>query len=136
MQTLDHFPVTKKYRGTTNYTRVIAELVRAAEYRGVTTYQDIAVIMCLPLQGSHMGKETGHILGEISEDEVNAGRPMLSAVAVSVVTGKAGSGFFALAKELGKFDGDPTHEEDFWRDELQSVYETWKRPLHQPSNDS
>ncbi len=136
MQTLDHFPVPNKYRGTTNYIRVLAELVRAAEYQGVTTYQDIAVIMGLPLQGAFMGKETGHILGEISEDEVKAGRPMLSAVAVSVVTGKAGPGFFALAKELGRFNGDSAEEQNFWRQELQAVYETWKRPLHKPSKEA
>ena len=127
--------VTNRYRGTTDYIRVLAELVRAAEYRGVTTYQDLAVIMGLPLQGAYMGRETGHILGEISEDEVNAGRPMLSAVAVSV-SGKAGPGFFALAKDLGRFSGDAADEERFWRQELQSAYETWKRPLHKPSSDA
>jgi len=125
--------VPNRYRGTTDYIRVLAELVHAAEYRGVTTYQDIAVIMGLPLQGSYMGKETGHILGEISEDEVSAGRPMLSAAAVSV-TGKAGPGFFALAKDLGRFSGGPEEEESFWRKELQAVYETWRRPLHKPSD--
>ena len=41
-----------KYRGTPNYFRVMAELVHAAEYRGITTYQDLALIMCLPLQGA------------------------------------------------------------------------------------
>jgi hypothetical protein len=127
--------VANKYRGTTDYIRVLAELVHAAEYRGVTTYQDLAVIMGLPLQGSYMGKETGHILGEISEDEVAAGRPMLSAVAVSV-SGKAGPGFFALAKDLGRFSGDPGDEERFWRQQLHAAYETWKRPLHKPSTDS
>ena len=55
--------VKDRYRGTPTYVRVLAELVRAAEYRGVTTYQDIAVIMGLPLKGSHMAKETGHMLG-------------------------------------------------------------------------
>src|SRR5262249_51070868 len=30
METLDHFPVANRYRGTTNYIRVLAELVRAA----------------------------------------------------------------------------------------------------------
>jgi len=68
--------------GSMTGVRVLAELIHAAEYRGVTTYQDIAVIMGLPLQGAYMGRETGHVLGEFSEDEVNAGRPMLSAVAV------------------------------------------------------
>ena len=107
-----------------------------AEYQGVTTYQDLAVIMGLPLQGAHMGKETGHVLGEISEDEVKAGRPMLSAVAVSVVSGKAGPGFFTLAKELGRFGGEPADEENFWRQELKAVYDTWKRALHKPSKDT
>jgi hypothetical protein len=136
MQTLDHFPVKNKYRGTPNYIRVLAELVRAAEYRGVTTYQDVAVIMGLPLQGGFMAGETGQILGEISEDEVKAGRPMLSAVAVSVVSGKAGPGFFVLAKQLGRFGGGTADEEGFWQQELQAVYDTWKRPLHKPSKDT
>ena len=76
--------VSDKYRGTTKYFHVLAELVRAAQYQGLTTYQDIALLMDLPQSGSHMGKEIGWILGEISEDEVRAGRPMLSSVAVGV----------------------------------------------------
>ncbi len=127
--------VVNRYRGTTDYIRVLAELVHAAEYRGVTTYQDLAVIMGLPLVGAYMGRETGHILGEISEDEVVAARPMLSAVAVSV-SGKAGPGFFALARDLGRFSGDPADEENFWRQELQAVYATWKRPLHKPPSET
>ena len=83
--------VPDKYRNTTTYEQVRAELVRAAQYRGLTTYQDIAAIMELRLTGSHMASESGHILGEISEDEVRSGRPMLSAVAVSV-RGKPGAG--------------------------------------------
>jgi len=67
-----------KYRGTTTYFHVVAELVRAAQYHGVTTYQDIAVIMGLPVSGSYMGRETGYVLGEISEDEVIANGPMLA----------------------------------------------------------
>jgi hypothetical protein len=120
-----------KYRGTTAYIRVLAELVHAAEYRGVTTYQNLAVIMGLPLQGAYMGKETGQILGEICEDEVNAGRPLLTAVAIGV-SGKPGPGFYSLAREFGKFSGPPSDERAFWEEELKSVYETWKRPLRNP----
>ena len=119
--------VKSKYRGTTTYFHVLAELVRAAQHRGLTTYQDIAVIMGLPVRGSHMGSETGQILGEISEDEVVAGRPMLSAVAVSV-EGKAGPGFFGLARELGRMPGTES-ETDFWERERQAAYAAWKRPL-------
>ena len=119
--------VQSRYRGTTVYYHVHAELVRASQYRGLTTYQDLAVIMALPLSGSHLGSETGHVLGEIAEDEVGAGRPMLSAVAVSV-TGRPGPGFFALARDLGRLrEGEG--EQAFWEAECRRVYEAWRRPL-------
>ena len=120
-----------KYRGTTKYFHVLAELVRAAQYRGRTTYQDIALLMGLPQKGSHMGREVGRILGEISEDEVRAGRPMLSAVAVGV-NGKVGPGFFQLAHRLGRLD-ENKDESAFWEEELLATYSAWRRPLP-PSN--
>lgn len=92
--------VQDKYRGTPRYFHVMAELVRAAQYRGLTTYQDIAVFMGLPTTGGYMAGETGQILGEIAEDEVTAGRPMLSAVAVNVA-GKPGQGLYGLARDPG-----------------------------------
>ena len=49
--------VNDKYRGTTKYFHVLAELVRAAQYRGLTTYQDIAILMGLPQSGNHMGRD-------------------------------------------------------------------------------
>jgi hypothetical protein len=118
--------VPNKYRGTTTYVHVLGELVRAAQYRGVTTYQDVAVIMGLPITGSHMGKETGQILGEISEDEVRANRPMLSVVAVNV-GGKPGPGFFNLARAFGRLTQD--EDEDAFAEERCQVYEVWRRSL-------
>ena len=122
--------VEDKYRGTTTYFHVKAELVRAAQYRGVTTYQHLAVIMDLPTRGNLMGREVGHILGEIVEDEVAAGRPMLSAVAVGV-SGRPGAGFYSLAEILEKSDRDRTDQEKatFWEAERSAVYEAWQRPL-------
>ena len=119
--------VKNKYRGKTVYFYVLAELVRASQYRGSTTYQDIAMNMGLPASGSHMGKEIGQILGEISEDEVAVGRPMLSSVAVGV-NGKPGSGFFALARDLGLFQAGED-ETDFWLRQREAVYRAWKRSL-------
>jgi len=122
-----------RYRGTTAYVHVLAELVGAAEYRGVTTYQDIAVIMGLPTWGNNMGRETGEILGEISTDEVAAGRPMLSAIAVDV-KGKVGPGFFKLAKWLGRMaEGDD--EQSFLDAERVAVYAAWKRPILKRDHD-
>ena len=123
--------VSDRYRGTTKYFHVLAELVRAAQYRGLTTYQDIALLMNLPQSGSHMGKEIGWSLGEISEDEVRAGRPMLSSVVVAV-NGKAGPGFFGLARDLGWLDQNKD-ESAFWKEELLAAYSAWRRPLP-PSN--
>ena len=123
--------VSDKYRGTTKYFHVHAELVRAAQYRGLTTYQDIALLMDLPQSGNHMAKEIGWILGEISEDEVRARRPMLSSVAVNVRR-KAGKGFFELARDLGRLDQNKD-ESAFWKEELHAAYLAWRRPLP-PSN--
>ena len=116
-----------KYRGSTTYMRVLQDLVRAAEYSGLTTYQHIAAIMGLPMSGNLLGNEAGQMLNEISEDEVGAGRPMLSAVAVGV-SGRPGDGFFVLARELGKLQSNED-EHAFWQRERQAAYEAWRRPL-------
>ena len=121
--------VSDKYRGTREYQLVYAELINAARYRGTVTYQELAVIVGLPPQGSHMGKELGQLLGEISEDEHDRGRPKLSAVAVNV-EGVPGPGFFALARDLDKLRSDARGEERrFWESERDVVSETWRRPL-------
>jgi hypothetical protein len=123
--------VADKYRGTPVYHTVYCELLMAARYRGTVTYQEIAQVMGLPLRGSLMGKEVGHILGEIAEDEHDRGRPMLSAVAVGVA-GKPGSGLFALAREMGKLSGDsPEAEASFWEAETAACYQTWRRVLRE-----
>jgi hypothetical protein len=104
----------------------MTELLRAARYRGVTTYQEIAWIMGLPSNNGFMNAATGQILDEISEDEVLAGRPMLAAVAVGV-GGKPSTAFYDLARELGRL-GYGQDESQFWVDELTSVYEAWRHP--------
>ncbi len=118
--------VSDKYRGTKEYHLIYSELITAAKYRGTVTYQEIAQIIGLPLKGSYMGSEIGRLLGEISEDEFNAGRPMLSSIAVNV-QGSPGSGFFELARSLGKLsEKSKEAENDFWEEESEDVYETWK----------
>lgn len=72
-------------------------------------------------------KEVGQMLGEISEDEVHAGRPMLSAVVVGV-SGKPGPGFFGLAGDLGRLS-DGGDQQAFWEQERDAVYDAWRRPF-------
>lgn len=116
-----------KYRGSKEYLLVYSEMIRAARYRGLITYQDIAEIMGLPLEGNLMAKETGRMLGEISEDEHAQNRPMLSAVVVST-SGTPGPGFYALAKQFGKLQAESEQaHRPFWEKERDSVYAAWKK---------
>ena len=118
--------VSDKYRRKKEYHLIYSELIKAARYRGTVTYQEIAKIIGLPLKGSYMGAEIGHLLGEISEDEFNAGRPMLSSIAVNV-QGTPGPGFFEFARSLGKLAKESKEaKNDFWEKESEAVYETWK----------
>jgi hypothetical protein len=113
------------YRGTVAYEQVKAELINAASYRGQLTYQDVARIIGQPSSGSQMGKQTGQVIGEINEDELEAGRPMISAIVVKS-SGEIGQGFFELAEELGRLK--PGADRDsFLKNEREAVYETWKR---------
>ena len=122
--------MSKVYSGSKEYLLIYSELIRAAQHHGIVTYQELADLVGLPLQGNYMGKELGHYTGEISREESEHGRPMLSAIVVGS-SGKPGGGFFGLAKELGKLTSDdPAEQNAFWEAEKRAVYETWKKSLH------
>ena len=116
-----------KYRATVLFSRVREELIRAAEYRGLTTYQHVALIMGLPLEGNHMGREVGQILGEISGHEVADGRPMLSSVVVNT-EGHVSQGFFDWARALGRLNAGQ-EDKAFLERERRATYSAWRRPL-------
>ncbi len=63
-----------------------------------------------------------HMLGEISTEEHQAGRGMLTAVVVRKHDFKPGSGFFKLACTLG-YHVD--NQDAFWVEEFEKVYEIW-----------
>jgi len=117
--------VADKYRGTQAYSLVYCRLLNAARKKEGVSYEEIGQIMGLEAHGV-MAKDIGQLLGEINEDEHNNGRPMLSAVAVEPTTRMPGEGFFQFAKHLNKFDGETDEDKrEFWRDEIQRVYEIW-----------
>lgn len=67
------------------------------------------------------------LVGEISEDEVDRKRPMLSALVVEKNTGLPGEGFFKLASNLNQFNGkSKTEKEVFLAREKRKLYEFWK----------
>ena len=76
-----------------------------------------------------MSEEAGAVCGEISEDEVDAGRPMLSALVVGNggASGRPipGDGFFILAKALGRYPAGLSDRE-FWERERDLVYDAWQ----------
>lgn len=114
-----------KYFGTSGYVLVYAELIRVARGRTVTTYQTIAKLGGLPEHGNAMGKAVGMMLGEITEQELREGRPMISAACVGV-SGSPGQGFYGLAEYLGKFDPKSDQPEAFWCQELEATYQAWE----------
>lgn len=120
--------VQSRYRGTIEYANVYVEPITSAQYRGHITYQEVAAIIGLPNTGSHMGKEVGWMLGEISEDEHANGRPMLSALALSN-SGKPGEGFFGIAATLGLLPegSSPAEKDSFVKKQQESVYRIWRQ---------
>lgn len=119
--------VASKYRGRREYQLVYCKLLSAAQNGAEVPYMDVARILGITSPGNHMAREVGQVLGEISEDEHVAGRPMLSAVAVAR-DGYAGEGFYTLARTLGLLAAasTPADEIAFWMAEKRKVYEFWK----------
>ena len=71
-----------------------------------------------------MSKLVGGVIGLLSKNELEQGRPILSSIVVGV-SGKPGEGFFNWARELGVLS-EGEDEETFWREECEKVYEAWK----------
>lgn len=81
----------------------------------------------LPLSGNKMGKQLGEILGAISKNEVDHGRPMLSAIVINT-EGKLGGGFFPFAKQLGLLKSDdPAGQQAFWEAQKREIYHIWQQ---------
>lgn len=112
---------------TVEYHLAYSALIQAARHRGTVTYQELALLVGLPLSGNYMSSSLGWVLGNISENEVRHNRPMLSALCVTV-SGKPGSGFFPYARELGLLNSDaPEAEAAFWESQKRQCYEIWQQ---------
>jgi hypothetical protein len=119
--------VKDRYRGSKSYFLAFSLLIDAARYRGAATYEGVARAVGLPISGNAMQRAVGHLAGEISEDEIRRGRPMLSALVVQKSSGMPGDGFFILAQTLGRFTGgSQAAKRRFWERERDSVYDAWK----------
>ncbi len=118
---------------TVEYHVIYGALIDAARYQGTVTYQNLATLVGLPTVGSHMANRLGYLLGAISANEINQGRPMLSAVAVNA-QGRVSDGFFVLARQLGLLSDSATRDEElkFLSEHRNVSYDIWKQTYFQP----
>jgi len=101
--------------------RIRNELLRIAARRGLTTYTDIAPTVGWSMPGHR--NVLAWALGEISTWEHERGRPLLTAIVVHQDDGQPGSGFFELARTLGRLHaGD---ELAFFCREVARVHGKW-----------
>ena len=105
---------------------VYERLVKAARAGEFVHYGELAKMLGIDMDNPHFGAQVGKVLGQISEDEVAAGRPMISAIVVSRDTMLPGSGFFKLGQELHRTD--PGEDEiAFAIRQIKRVHEYWSR---------
>ena len=83
---------------------VYERLVKAARAREFVHYGELAKMLGIDMDNPHFGALVGKVLGQISEDEVAAGRPMISAIVVSKDDMLPGRGFFNLGQELHRVE--------------------------------
>lgn len=82
------------------YQAVYDRLVEAARAGKFVHYDELAKMLGIDMSNEHWAVQVGKVLGRISEDEVAAGRPMISAIVVSKDTMLPGKGFFTLGQQL------------------------------------
>lgn len=107
-----------------NYQPVYDRLVRAARAKEFVHYKELAKLVGIDTDNPHFAAQVGKILGAISEDEVAAGRPMLSAIVVSKDTMLPGRGFFNIGEELRQTE--PGEDEvGFAVRQIKRVHDYW-----------
>lgn len=97
-------------------------MIAAAQSKGVIAYSDLVqkITSCI-LEPN--GTALAHMLGEVSSEEDEEGRGLLTVVVVHK-TGdmRPGPGFFQLALSRGRHIMD---KEQFWIEELRNVHDVW-----------
>ena len=100
-------------------------LIKVAGHNNTISYSEVGKVVGLDMANPGERSKLANTLDEINREEHERGRPLLSAVVVQKDTAHPGTGFFDLARELGK---QKPHEEDdvtFYAKELKSVFDWW-----------
>lgn len=110
--------------GKVDYEAIRESLILAAKRGDVVYYSDLAQAIGREVKGPHWAVHIGRILGRISSQESEDGRPLLSAIVVSRDSKLPGEGFFTLGQELRLVE--PGEDEvAFARRQMRRVYEYW-----------
>ena len=99
-------------------TRAILE--DKARRKSTITYKQLAVK--LGREFVHPDPEGDTVLGNISRENYQVGKGMLSVVVVSDEFNKPGGGFFKLAREIGALP-DNMDDDEFFIQQLNKVYD-------------
>lgn len=127
--------IEPRYKGTEEYWKSYGLLEECGKEKKLLYYEKFSPILGIPVKGHHFAYEVGYLLGEICEAEMEAGRPMLSALVVSKTDGHPTIGFHKMATDLGKYDGSLDENGNlpeqlaFWAEELAAVFKRWKGKL-------
>lgn len=115
---------------TEEHERIREVLIKVAKRKSIINYTDLLkqskvnLDMSVPFDRGQLG----HLLGEISWNEVKQGRPMLSSVALHAGDFKQGEGFFDLAKELYSITFNTEDEQvKFGMKEMTKTHEFWSK---------
>lgn len=100
-------------------------LIVAAKRGEVVHYADLAKALGREMKGPNWAVHIGRILGRISSEEADNGRPLLSVIVVSRDTKLPGGGFYNLGQE--KHLVEPGEDEAaFVTRQTRRVYEYWR----------
>src|SRR5262245_48915352 len=116
------------------YEVVYNSLVNAARSKSRVFYWELARLLASLPDDPEQAADVSAVLREVAAAEHYAGRPLLTALAV---TGKSipGNVFFTSARDLGLLtSAEPAEEMRFWMEEEHRVYETWSLSPDQPAN--
>jgi hypothetical protein len=98
-------------------------MISRATRRGLITYSElVSEIGSITLEPHDT--RLFHFLGQISSEEDDEGRGMLTAIVVHKGDMQPGPGFFQLAKDRGRNTSDPLR---LWSEELERVYAVWAK---------
>lgn len=110
--------------------RIYEKLKEIARNRSIIHYKELATLFGMPFENSDDRNKLYDELYEISTNEHLEGRHMLSVVVVHEpsfdILQLPGDGFFKLAIDLGKWNGEGKKEKFFY-DELKRVWDYWSK---------